>query len=88
MYSGPQQPEPAYGGYPPQGAPYGQNNGYYQSNPNMGYYPPQGGPPPQGAYYPPQQGYPPPQERKSGSGGCLTGCLGALACCCCLDMLF
>lgn len=87
MYSGPQQPQPAYGGHPPQGAPYDPNQGYYQSNQNMGYFPQQGGPPPQGAYYPPQQGYPPPQERGSGSGGCLTGCLGALACCCCLDML-
>ncbi|RYO75872.1 hypothetical protein DL766_009090 [Monosporascus sp. MC13-8B] len=78
MYGGPQQPEPAYGGYPPQGPPYDPNQGYYQSNPNMGYYPPQGGPPPQGAYYPPQQGYPPPQEQKSDSGGCLAGCLGGI----------
>lgn len=100
---GPQQPQAAYqGGYPGQqqqwdpNQPPPQDRGYYQPQQNMGYYqpPPQGYPPQQGAYYQqggyPQQGYyqQPQQQSSSGRDGCLGALVGALACCCCLDILF
>ncbi|KAH8680912.1 hypothetical protein BX600DRAFT_428889 [Xylariales sp. PMI_506] len=102
-YSGPPQaPQPSYqqhGGYPPQqqvgfyGPP--QQGGYYQPNPNMGYYPPQQqqqqgpyGPPQGGGYYGQPGYYPQGRYQDSSSMGCLEGMLAALACCCCLDLLF
>jgi hypothetical protein len=67
--------------------------GYYQQNPQMGYH--QQGPYQQGPYPPPQgyHGQHPPQgyyqdDRGGRKPGCLEGMLAALACCCCLDLLF
>jgi hypothetical protein len=68
------------GGYPPP-----MNGGGYYNQQQQGYY----GPPQQGGYY--QQGYPPQgryQDDRSSGPGCLEGVLAALACCCCLDLLF
>lgn len=92
-------PEQAYGGYynPNQQGP--PQQGYYGGQPQGGYY---GGPPgpqqgyygqpgPQGMYYQqqPVQGYYADRPGGSGSGGGIcAGILGALACCCCLDMMF
>ncbi|KAI0393183.1 hypothetical protein F5Y17DRAFT_459178 [Xylariaceae sp. FL0594] len=100
---GPQPPQAAYhqqsygdpnqypGGYAPtpnmsyqqQQGPYGppQQGGYYPPQQQQGPYPPQ-----QGGYYPPQGGYY--QEQDRGGSGCMGALLGALACCCCLDILF
>ncbi|EER26686.1 hypothetical protein D8B26_002913 [Coccidioides posadasii str. Silveira] len=95
----PAYPPPAHtGNYPPQGASqdyYGGQQPQYPP-PQQGYYPPpQQGYPQQGMYYgPPQQGYPPPQgqyvedRRKDMGTGICAGILGALACCCCLDIIF
>ncbi|KAI4731820.1 hypothetical protein E4T49_00094 [Aureobasidium sp. EXF-10728] len=78
-------PDPNRGFMPP-----GQQQGY----PPQGYPQQQGYPPQQGQpmYYQ-QQGYPPPQgyvqqQQGSGAGGICAGVLSALACCCCLDILF
>jgi hypothetical protein len=96
--SAPAAPQNSY--YPPQQgysspAP-DPNRGFMP--PQQGYPPQQGGYPPQG--YPPQggqpmyyqqQGYPPPQgyvQQESAAGGICAGVLSALACCCCLDILF
>ncbi|KAK3379951.1 hypothetical protein B0T24DRAFT_176347, partial [Lasiosphaeria ovina] len=92
-YGGSPQPPAGYGGspHPPMG--YGGSlgpQGYYSQHgtPQQGFYPPQQGPP--GAYYAPQQGgyYPPQQQDKGASSGLMGACLGALACCCCLELLF
>ncbi|OJJ50037.1 hypothetical protein ASPZODRAFT_128627 [Penicilliopsis zonata CBS 506.65] len=84
------------GYYPPN--QYGQPQPGY-GPPQPGYGPPQGygAPPPQGMYYQ-QQGYPPPQQgyyaddrgdRGMGAGGGIcAGIMAAMACCCCLDILF
>ena len=68
----------AYGPPPPQG-------GYYQPQPQMGYHQQGPYPPQQQGYYPQQGGYY--QDQRRGPG-CLEGMLAALACCCCLDLLF
>ncbi|KAF7871725.1 hypothetical protein EAF04_003832 [Stromatinia cepivora] len=81
-----QQPYPqqyTQQGYPPQG-------GYYAPGPQMGYHQqPQYGYQQQPYGY--QQGYGQQpygqQQRGSSSEGFLGACLGALACCCCLDLL-
>ncbi|KAH6717390.1 hypothetical protein BKA61DRAFT_322459 [Leptodontidium sp. MPI-SDFR-AT-0119] len=80
---GPQQWGQQQGGYQQ------QQGGYYQQGPQMGYAP-------QGQYGQPgygQGGYPQGQYidqrgRGGASEGLLGGCLAALACCCCLDILF
>lgn len=93
-YYGGASPQPQYGSPQPQyGAP---AQGYYQSGPppQMGYQ--QQGPPmgyqqgpPMGYQQYPQQQY---QDDRGHSSGAAGGCLGALcaamACCCCLDILF
>ncbi|GAA5980504.1 hypothetical protein JCM5350_004326 [Sporobolomyces pararoseus] len=84
-YYGPPQPGGEKGfqqyGYPQQQQPQGGYGGYgqqpmmYQGQPPMGY---------------PQQQHPVYVQPNQGSSGpgCCAACLGALACCCCLDMLF
>ncbi|KAI1825324.1 hypothetical protein F4861DRAFT_502424 [Xylaria intraflava] len=86
---------PNYPGYGPNpGMSYQQQpGGYYPPQQSGPYYPPQQGPgyyPPQqqGGYYPPQGGYYQDSRAGAGAGGCLGALLGALACCCCLDLLF
>ncbi|KAJ4389951.1 hypothetical protein N0V93_007424 [Gnomoniopsis smithogilvyi] len=101
---GPSAPKPAYnqqypsqdqqyGGYPPQGA------NYYQQQPNMGYYgqqqpgPYQQGPYQQGPYqqgpYGRPGGYYQQDNRGHGAGtGLMEGLMAGLCCCCCLDLLF
>ncbi|EEP82308.1 predicted protein [Uncinocarpus reesii 1704] len=93
----PAYPAPAHtGNYPPQGAAqdfYGGQQPQYPPQ-QQGYYPPQQGYPQQGMYYGPQGGQQPQQgyyvdDRRSGMGtGICAGILGALACCCCLDIIF
>jgi hypothetical protein len=84
-YYGGGQPQQQGGYYPQQGYGQPQQQGYY----------PQGQP----MYYPPQQqGYPPQQQQGyyandrgrsgDGAGGICAGIMAALACCCCLDILF
>ena len=73
--------------YGPPG-PYYQQQGYPQQ-----YGPPQGGyyGPPQGMYYqggPPQGYYAGQRGGPSAGEGICAGLLGALACCCCLDLMF
>jgi len=83
-----QQYNHAYGSPPPQGG-YGSPppQGYYQPQPQMGYHQQGPYPPQQQGYYPQQGGYyQQPNQRRS--PGCLEGLLAALACCCCLDLLF
>jgi hypothetical protein len=67
---------PQHGGYPPHQQ---QQGGYYPPHQQQ-----------QGGYYPPQQGgyYPQQQNRSGGDGGCMNAVFGALACCCCLELLF
>lgn len=87
-YNGPQGPPPQ-GYYAP--GPGQQMAGGYYGQPGMQV-------PPQGMYYQqqgPMYGYPQqqpygyyPQDRGMGGSGICAGLLGALACCCCLDMMF
>ncbi|KAJ5385490.1 hypothetical protein N7517_003401 [Penicillium concentricum] len=81
------------GGQPQQQSYYPPQQGYGQPQ-QQGYYP-QGQP----MYYPPQQqGYPPQQQQGyyandrgnsgGGAGGICAGIMAAMACCCCLDILF
>ncbi|KAJ5575341.1 hypothetical protein N7450_009240 [Penicillium hetheringtonii] len=80
----------------------GAANEYYGGQPQGGYYQ-QGYPPQQQGVVTtvkvpmqyPQQGYPPQQYQQrgqhsggSGAGGICAGIMAALACCCCLDILF
>ncbi|OBT87225.1 hypothetical protein VE02_04893 [Pseudogymnoascus sp. 03VT05] len=88
QYSNPQvqygSPQPQYGapaqGYYQSGPP--RQMGYQQQGPPMGY---QQGPPMGYQQYPQQ-------DERGHSSGAAGGCLGALcaamACCCCLDILF
>ncbi|CAL3965489.1 unnamed protein product [Diplocarpon coronariae] len=69
-------PQGQYGQYPPQGQ-YGQQGGY-APNPQMNY----GGYAPQGQYLDARR------DTTGAGSGCLGGCLAAMACCCCLDILF
>jgi hypothetical protein len=84
-----------YGGQPQQQGYYPTQQGYGQPQQNQQGYYPQGQP----MYYPPQQqgGYPPQQQgyyandrgnSGSGAGGICAGIMAAMACCCCLDILF
>lgn len=85
------------GGQPQQQGYYPPQQGYGQPQQNQQGYYPQGQQP---MYYPPQQqGYPPQQQQGyyandrgrsggSGAGGICAGIMAAMACCCCLDILF
>jgi len=82
------QPQMGYGPQPPAAAYHGggPGPGPYQQPYHQGY-----GPPPPGAYYQPHPqhgGYYQHQQSQRRSPGCLEGMLAALACCCCLDLLF
>lgn len=70
--------------YPQQGYP-PQNGGYYPNqgmNPQPQYNQGYGGYPPQGY---PQGGYQQQPQRGSSGGGFMTGLMGSLAVCCCLE---
>ena len=99
----PSYPAPTYNNpgnfHPNSPPPQGAAQDYYQGG--QGYYPPhqnfspqpQGyyGQPPGQMYYPPQQGYyAGDRGRQDGSsaGGICAGIMAAMACCCCLDILF
>ncbi|EKV08928.1 UV-induced protein uvi15 [Penicillium digitatum] len=87
-----------YGGQPQQQGYYPPQQGYGQPQQNQQGYYPQGQQP---MYYSPQQqvqGYPPQQQQgyyadargrsDGGAGGICAGIMAAMACCCCLDILF
>ncbi|KAI1931815.1 hypothetical protein LOZ58_001144 [Ophidiomyces ophidiicola] len=88
------------GNYPPQGGAaqefYSGQPQQSQYPPQQGYYPPQQGYPQQQMHYGPPGGQPPAQgyyadDRGKAGGmgsGICAGILGAMACCCCLDILF
>ncbi|KAH8656130.1 hypothetical protein BGZ60DRAFT_567964 [Tricladium varicosporioides] len=85
---GPNDPSQQYYGQPPMGYnqqgqnPYGPQ-GYY-AGPQQGYYGPNG----QQGYYGQPQGQYIDQRGNRGGPGFMEACLGALACCCCLELLF